>query len=93
MLILKYTVHGNSMLPTLKPGQDVFVFCWAYLWSKPKVGDMVAIKVEDKEMIKRVQKVHDREYFVMGDNKKKSTDSREFGPIKKSQIIGKVIWY
>ena len=30
------------------------------------------------------------EYFVLGDNTKMSRDSRFFGPIKKSQILGKV---
>ncbi|MBN17941.1 MAG: signal peptidase I [Chloroflexi bacterium] len=31
------------------------------------------------------------EYFVIGDNHNYSTDSRHFGPIKYSEIIGKVI--
>lgn len=53
----------------------------------------MAIKVAGKEMIKRIQKIRGNEYFVVGDNKKESTDSRNFGWIKKDQIIGKVIWY
>lgn len=77
------------MLPTLKPGQDVLVWCW---FIKPKKGDIVAIKVNGKEMIKRIQKMDGRTYFVLGDNEKESTDSRKFGPIKRSQIIGQVIW-
>jgi signal peptidase I len=32
------------------------------------------------------------EYFVLGDNIEKSYDSRHFGPIKKDDILGKVIW-
>lgn len=86
----RFTVHGNSMLPKLKAGQDVLVWCWFYT---PKVGDIVVIKVNGKEMIKRVQKTDDRRIFVVGDNEKESTDSRKFGPINRKQIIGKVIWY
>ena len=78
------------MLPTLKPNQDILVWCWFYT---PKKGDLVAFKKQGKEMIKRIQKVRGREYFVIGDNKKESTDSRNFGWINKSEIIGKVIWY
>lgn len=81
------------MLPTLKPGQDVLVFIWAYLWNKPKVGDIVVIKLNGKEIIKRIQLLDDHRIFAMGDNEMMSTDSRKFGPINKSQIIGKVIWY
>ncbi|MFJ5714246.1 signal peptidase I [Neobacillus sp. NPDC093127] len=33
----------------------------------------------------------DDEYFIMGDNHRYSKDSRHFGPIKKENIIGKVI--
>lgn len=91
------------MLPTLKPGQDVLVFRWAYLFSRPNVGDIVAIKVNGKEMIKRIQKTDDspgeasakrgRRIFVIGDNERESTDSRSFGPVHKSHILGRVIWY
>lgn len=88
----RFTVSGNSMLPTLKPGQDVLVFNWAYIFSKPKKGDIVVFKFNGREIIKRVQMYHGRGIFVMGDNKRYSTDSRSFGPIDKSKIIGKVIF-
>ncbi|MFC1613217.1 signal peptidase I [Patescibacteria group bacterium] len=32
----------------------------------------------------------ENQYYVMGDNRNKSLDSRNFGPIKKESIIGKV---
>lgn len=81
------------MLPTLKPGQNVLVFTWAYLWNKPKVGDIVAIEKDNRQIVKRIHYCSDHDINVMGDNESMSTDSREFGPITKEQIIGRVIWY
>lgn len=87
--ISKFKIRGNSMLPTLKEGQEILTFNW----SKPKIGDVVVIKHENKEMIKRIEKMAKDKFFVLGDNEKESTDSRHFGPIDKSQILGKVIYY
>lgn len=86
--VSKYKVFGNSMYPTLKQGQEVLTFNWG----KPKVGDMVVIKKDGREIIKRIHLSSGRGTFVQGDNEKESTDSRHFGPINKSQIIGKVIY-
>lgn len=87
----RFTVYGNSMLPALNIGQDVLCFNWAYRLSKPKVGDIVVIKIKGKDLVKRVHKVNDRLIYVLGDNKRESTDSRIFGPIEKSEILGKVV--
>lgn len=41
------------------------------------------------------QKLDDDEYYVVGDNRQSSLDSRSFGPIKRKSIVGKVfvtIW-
>ena len=91
--IQRYTVCGNSMLPTLKSGQEILCFNWAYLFYKPQKGDIVAFKFNGREMIKRIQKYDDRHIFVTGDNKRESTDSRKFGMIDRSAIIGKVIFF
>jgi signal peptidase I len=32
------------------------------------------------------------EYFMMGDNRNQSNDSRAFGPITRERIVGKAIW-
>ena len=78
------------MLPTLKIGQDILVSTWFFSLKK---GDLVVIKHRGREMVKRIQRTNGRIYFVVGDNKKESTDSRTFGPISRKEIIGKVIWY
>lgn len=80
------------MLPTLKPNQEVLTFNWIYIFSKPKIGDIVVIKIDGKEMVKHIQTIYDRTYFVTGDNSKESTDSRNFGAVDKSQLVGKVIY-
>lgn len=76
------------MFPALKEGQDVLVWTWFF---KLKAGDIVVIKIRGKEIIKRIKKIKGSQIFIEGDNKAESTDSRNFGPIKDSGIVGKVI--
>ena len=91
--ISRFVVYGNSMTPRLRAGQNVLSFNWAYLLGgKPKVGDILVVKFNGKEMIKRVQEVRGDEVFIEGDNEHESTDSRHFGPISLDQVVGKVIY-
>lgn len=80
------------MLPTLKPGQEVITFNWAYLFFKPKVGDIIVFKKAGKLMVKRIHTLNDRLIYVQGDNKEDSTDSRKFGWLSSKDILGKVIY-
>lgn len=77
------------MFPALREGQDLVSVNWFY---KVKAGDIVVLKQDGKEIVKRVQNVYDREVFVTGDNPKESTDSREFGPVSMDQVVGKVVY-
>lgn len=90
--IQRFTVSGNSMFPTLRSGQDVLCFHWAYIFSKPKGGDIVVVRVNGRDMVKRIQLCHGRGIIVIGDNEKESSDSRSFGAIDRSEIIGKVVF-
>ena len=51
---------------------------------------------EDFLQVKRVTKVHndtnETEIWVEGDNKEKSTDSRSWGALDSSEVIGKLVF-
>ena len=72
-------ISGNSMMPHLRPGKLVL----ARRSSNYEAGDLI---------IKRVSSFIGDSFYVLGDNLENSTDSRVFGNIDKSDILGKVIW-
>ncbi len=75
------------MLPTLKPGQVV----WVWHWFTPKVGNVVVFKYNAQEFVKRVKQVNGQQIFLLGDNPNDSLDSRQLGLIKRENVIGKVL--
>lgn len=92
--ISRFKIEDRSMEPNYKSGDYVLVNKLAYVFRNPSKGDIVVVKhPKEKErfLIKRISLVtNSDEYFVIGDNKGFSQDSRHFGPIKKDLIIGKV---
>jgi nickel-type superoxide dismutase maturation protease len=94
LLLSKFKVSGHSMEPFIKNNSLVLTSGVPYLFKNPKINDIVAFK-EDKDgiiLIKRITKNEKDGYFVQGDNKSDSLDSRQLGRISKRQIIGKVIY-
>jgi len=94
LLLSRFTISGHSMEPSIKNGQTVLVSLIPYLFSKPKINNIVALgeRKSGKVFIKRIVKVDREKYFVSGDNKKDSVDSKDFGWILKKNIVGKVIY-
>ena len=90
--VYKFIIFGDSMSPILCDGQFVLVNRLSYFLTKPKVGDIVAFRDprNKKILIKRITDFKNGKYFVSGDNKKHSTDSRNFGMIARREIVGKV---
>lgn len=76
------------MLPTLVPGQIIIVT----RYKKIRVGDVVMIAQGGLEKIKRVELLADGHVYVVGDNLSMSTDSRSFGWLHKSAILGRLVW-
>lgn len=81
------------MSPTIVAGESVMVNRLAFLFKNPNEKDIVALydPRDGKVLIKRITKKRRNEFFVEGDNKKQSTDSRVFGWVEKKAIIGKVL--
>ncbi len=90
--VYQLRVTGKSMEPTLHDGQIVLLNKLAYFFSLPKEKDIVALRDprDKKILIKRIIKKEKNKFFVQGDNKAESTDSRKFGMIGKNDILGKV---
>ncbi|HSW98451.1 MAG TPA: nickel-type superoxide dismutase maturation protease [Candidatus Saccharimonadales bacterium] len=87
MLLLRRVV-GDSMLPAL--AADRLVVARRTRRSRP--GDVVIVRHDGLEKIKRVAQVSDGQVFVLGDNPGHSTDSRSFGWLPQSAVVAKVVW-
>lgn len=98
-------VRGESMLPTLLPGERVLFDNLAYRVGDPRVGDVVVATHADRPgrtMIKRVaavpgddvdgQSVGEGEYWLLGDTPEFSTDSRQLGAFRRENIVGRGWW-
>ena len=97
----KVEVRGDSMSPNYNDG-DWLLF--RLLPAKSKANELVGKVVliqrrsnlgEDFLQVKRVTKVHndtnETEIWVEGDNKEKSTDSRSWGALDSSEVIGRLL--
>jgi len=82
------------MLPTLHSGDRVIINRLSYIIQQPKVKDIIVVKspIDGRVIIKRIAEIKNGNIFVLGDNSRKSTDSRKFGMLERSAIIGKVIY-
>ena len=97
----KVEVRGDSMSPNYNDG-DWLLFRLLPAKSKANelVGKVVLIQRHsevgtDFLQVKRVTKVHndtnETEIWVEGDNKEKSTDSRSWGALDSSEVIGRLL--
>lgn len=86
-------VTGNSMMPLLKPGDEIILNPHAYVKAPPKVGDIVVARHPQQELkiIKRVAVIElNGDCFLLGDNPLASTDSRHWGTVNYIELAGKV---
>lgn len=89
--LLRLRIEGVSMVPVLAPGDRVLVL----RTDRVTVGDIVAFADPDGTdtvLVKRVAGVDRSSVRVEGDNSGTSRDSRHFGPVPRSAVIGRVLW-
>jgi hypothetical protein len=84
-------ITGDSMLPLFKPGR-IAVAVPFKKDAPPAPGDVVFVRHGGLEKIKRIKDIKDGRVFVVGDNEGHSTDSRAFGWLYASAVIGRVVW-
>ncbi|MCJ8271430.1 MAG: S26 family signal peptidase [Psychrosphaera sp.] len=94
-----YVIPSKSMTPTLAPGDVIIVDTWVYrkatgkpqeivIFSKPYQSNTIHVKrISETAIDKSSGKTR---YFLLGDNKHKSSDSRHFGWMQHATLKGKV---
>lgn len=92
MLLAFLKIEGHSMSPFLQSQDIILASSIPYLFSNPKENDVVIAKINGKNFVKRIRAIVQEKYYLEGDNKTDSMDSRNFGPVIKKNIVGKVIF-
>ena len=84
----RLAVRGVSMVPTPAPGEWVVV----RRTRRPRVGSVVVVRRPERYVVKRVTRRTDVGWWVEGDNAAASDDSRVFGPVPDTDVVGEVRW-
>ncbi len=94
-MIQMLKVTGESLSPFFLEGDFVVVSKIPFVLRQIKAGDIVVFRHPVYgTMIKQVETISPdgEQLFVLGTHPE-STDSRQFGPLQRRQLIGKVIWH
>jgi len=99
-----FIVQGSSMVPTFQSGDYLIIDEITYQFRPPERNEVIVFrypKNPSQFFIKRVAglpgdtigglTLAKDEYYVLGDNTAQSSDSRYWGAVKKSLIVGRAI--
>ena len=91
-LLFRVAVTGASMEPAVREGDWLLVH---QLRRVPRVGELVVAtdpREPERLLVKRVSAVIGDQLTIAGDQPDRSTDSRHFGPIPLSAIVGRPVF-
>lgn len=92
LFLSKFRIEGHSMEPVLKNDEKVLASYIPYLFKNPAINDIIVFKISGNFFIKRIKEKNGNTFFVEGDNKKDSLDSKKFGKILQDQIVAKIVY-
>jgi signal peptidase I len=97
-----FIVQGSSMVPNFQNGDYLIIDEITYQFRQPERGEVIVFhypKNPSEFFIKRVEGLPGEtingltlakdEYYVLGDNRPQSSDSRYWGPVKSDLIVGR----
>jgi signal peptidase I len=96
------TLHCARPAPLCRAGTGDRVVSLRYVLVSPATGDLVAFHAPvrarsacglppNSVLVKRITRVVNGRYFVQGDNRGASCDSRVWGTVPRSSLIGRVV--
>ena len=89
--VTRVRIVGPSMAPALRNGE-----WWiAVRGRRMRTGDVVLLRHPDRPdlmIVKRLARRTDAGWWVLGDNPDQSEDSRQFGPVAESDLLGRLTW-
>jgi nickel-type superoxide dismutase maturation protease len=94
MVVRRVVVEGTSMLPTLEPGDRLVAVRVPSQWPL-RPGTVVAVRDPRdprRVLVKRVRSSRAGGIEVIGDNPNASTDSRQFGALRRSALVGRCVY-
>lgn len=99
-----FIVHGSSMVPNFHSGDYLIIDEITYQFRQPGRGEVIVFRYPkdlSEFFIKRIEGLPGDtingvtlaadEYYVLGDNRSQSSDSRYWGPVKSNLIVGRAI--
>jgi nickel-type superoxide dismutase maturation protease len=91
--VRRFVVQDTSMQPGLCPGDRLLVWRWP---ARPKPGDLVVFRDPEWHLSFTVKRgaslTASGELVVRGDNPNVSRDSRDFGPVSRRLLVGRVVY-